>query len=347
MKKTALIAIIVFMLSTAGIHAAGGEELAFLKLGVGTRATGMGCAYTSIADDASASYYNPAGIVNLNGFELMGETYLLSFGRSLNYIATAKPFIVNGVMYAVGLSWINYSAGADIEARLTNSTQPDELISDTTHIFIFNAATKLSEAISMGGNFRVIINNFGAYSGMGVGFDLGAIVHIIKNMNAGISFTGISTNINWNGSTHTETVPQVAAAGLSYKFVDLFGAVGLCALPSVDIVYNSFNGFKARAGAEFSMNDFIFVRAGYNNALTLGAGLILKPSQMFSVKMDYAFTSDNMEPGASNHRIGLSVVYVFPKSGVEHNSKTDLKQPENTQDIPGITKKEVKDDYEW
>ena len=36
--------------------------LAFLKLGVGGRAIGMGEAYSALSDDASGAYYNPAGI---------------------------------------------------------------------------------------------------------------------------------------------------------------------------------------------------------------------------------------------------------------------------------------------
>ena len=36
--------------------------LAFLKLGVGGRAIGMGEAYSALSNDASGIYYNPAGI---------------------------------------------------------------------------------------------------------------------------------------------------------------------------------------------------------------------------------------------------------------------------------------------
>src|ERR1035437_6997831 len=100
MKKTIFTAFIALMIPAAVLIAAGGDSFAFLKLGVGTRATGMGCAFTSIADDASAAYYNPAGTGKLQGLELMAETYILSFGRSVNYIATAKPFVLNGATYA-------------------------------------------------------------------------------------------------------------------------------------------------------------------------------------------------------------------------------------------------------
>jgi len=42
----------------------GGQSL---KIGVGARAAAMGDAYVAIADDATAVYWNPAGIARLSG----------------------------------------------------------------------------------------------------------------------------------------------------------------------------------------------------------------------------------------------------------------------------------------
>ena len=45
----------------------------FLKQAMGTRAAGMGEAFCAVADDLSAVYYNPAGLVQLNAREPMRE----------------------------------------------------------------------------------------------------------------------------------------------------------------------------------------------------------------------------------------------------------------------------------
>ena len=41
----------------------------FLSVGIGPRANSMGGAFTSIANDASAMYWNPAGIAQLTRYE--------------------------------------------------------------------------------------------------------------------------------------------------------------------------------------------------------------------------------------------------------------------------------------
>ncbi|MEI7542444.1 MAG: PorV/PorQ family protein [bacterium] len=352
MKRKAFIVAIILMVFAAVLCASGGEPFAFLKLGVGTRATGMGSAFTSIADDSSGAYYNPAGSVNMKGLELMGETYILSFDRSINYISIAKPFELNDAIYAFGASWINNYSGSNIETRLTNSPEPDSIMSDSSSIFTFNLSTKLSDKICLGGNFKFLFKNLGAYYGIGVGFDLGTLIKLSESLNAGLSFSGISTNIIWNGSSKTESLPQITTAGLSYKFYNMFGAAGFSALPSIDFVYNSFNGFSIRAGTEISINDFVFLRGGYNNALTLGAGIRIKPLDVLSIKIDYAYVSDNIIPGAINHRIGLSLEYLFPQDGVEHNINADIKKPENilkNNSEPDKIKKKVSgnNEFEW
>ncbi|MFH0775086.1 MAG: hypothetical protein V2A53_06315 [bacterium] len=50
---------------------AGEKATAFLNLGQGARANGMAGVYSAIADEASACYWNPAGLVQLNQNEVL------------------------------------------------------------------------------------------------------------------------------------------------------------------------------------------------------------------------------------------------------------------------------------
>lgn len=52
------------------VSKAGTTAAEFLKIGVGPRATGMGSAYVAVSDDATAMYWNPAGIAGIEKNEI-------------------------------------------------------------------------------------------------------------------------------------------------------------------------------------------------------------------------------------------------------------------------------------
>ena len=54
-----------------GEQRAGTAAVTFLKIGVGARATALGGAFTAMAQDATASYWNPAGLVQSNKNEFV------------------------------------------------------------------------------------------------------------------------------------------------------------------------------------------------------------------------------------------------------------------------------------
>ena len=52
----------------------------FLKIGIGARALALGGAYSAIADDASALYWNPGGLSRIPTFRIRPN---LEFGKLL------------------------------------------------------------------------------------------------------------------------------------------------------------------------------------------------------------------------------------------------------------------------
>ena len=57
---------------SSSVSNVGTTAAAFLNIGVGSRANAMGGAFTAMADDATALYWNPAGLANLEMSELNG-----------------------------------------------------------------------------------------------------------------------------------------------------------------------------------------------------------------------------------------------------------------------------------
>jgi hypothetical protein len=97
-----------------------GTAAPFLRVGVGARAVAMGEAYTALADDAGAVYWNPAGLgdVQRRSTILVHSDYLESI--SFDYAAYAQRL---GELGTIGASFHYLSAG---DVRETDAAGVDQ-----------------------------------------------------------------------------------------------------------------------------------------------------------------------------------------------------------------------------
>jgi hypothetical protein len=70
--------------------------------GIGPRAMGMGGAFTAIADDTSAVYWNPAGLAQISSYEISISGAPVYFQNNINPIVPAS----NGFANNVGFPWV-------------------------------------------------------------------------------------------------------------------------------------------------------------------------------------------------------------------------------------------------
>ena len=64
----------IFCQYTSNVSNVATTAAPFLEIGIGSRAIGMGGAYVATANDASAMYWNPAGIGRLQALEVMSRS---------------------------------------------------------------------------------------------------------------------------------------------------------------------------------------------------------------------------------------------------------------------------------
>src|SRR5512145_813273 len=80
----------------------GGQSL---KIGVGARAAAMGDAYVAISDDATAVYWNPAGIARMSGQSI-----------SLNHTSWPANILFDQAAYVFSIKWIPGMLGVNVRA---------------------------------------------------------------------------------------------------------------------------------------------------------------------------------------------------------------------------------------
>jgi hypothetical protein len=151
----------------------------FLNVGIGARSIGMGNAFVATADDVTAAYWNPAGLVRLSGrhqASLMHAQYFAGIAK-FDYLGVATLLDDNS---ALGISLLRY--GVD-DIPNTIELIDNEGNFDYDRISRFSAAdyalllsysrSSAIEGLDLGGNLKIIrrlIGEFASSWGFGVDF---------------------------------------------------------------------------------------------------------------------------------------------------------------------------------
>ncbi len=78
-----------------------------LLMGIGGRAVGLGGAFVSIADDASAIFWNPSGLTQLAGNQLSYSTYIPSGISAAAFVYQPNWAPLKKHRFTAALGWVN------------------------------------------------------------------------------------------------------------------------------------------------------------------------------------------------------------------------------------------------
>ncbi len=78
-----------------------------LGMGIGARAIGLGGAFVSIADDASAIFWNPAGLTDISENQLLLSADLPYHFSAFSLILTPSFWGLEKIKFTLGLSLVN------------------------------------------------------------------------------------------------------------------------------------------------------------------------------------------------------------------------------------------------
>ena len=276
----------------------------FLSIGVGARALGMSNAMTSVADDVTAVYWNPAALTDIEYRYQFSFQHAAYFGGVANYDYLGFAYAVDKDSH-LGVALIRLGIDDIPDTRLLFDSNG---ALDYDNISFFNAADMaliisyargvsfvqgdpFATGLTFGANFKLVRRNIGDFaSAWGFGLDVSA-KYRYHDWNFGLMLRDITTTFNaWSinqdalrgafnvtgndlpGNSLELTLPKMlVGASRSFRITDRVDM-----LTSADLVF-TFDGrrnvlLKSRLasmepqfGFEFDYEDKFYLRLGAGN----------------------------------------------------------------------------------
>ncbi|MBN1823726.1 MAG: hypothetical protein JW803_05340 [Endomicrobiales bacterium] len=288
---------------------------AFKDTGWGVRPLGMGGAFTAVANDSNAQFYNPAGLSQVGQEELTFMSAKLFTGLdgvdiNLNYLGFVYP--MNVKYGTLGFAWAAMSTPS-LYREDTVTLSYGRALDDVLRVYGAN--------ISLGFNAKYLkheyeldkrtVNDPVFASGTAASASTADIGILVNFNRIGLNCGLMSKNITSPdvGLKTEDPVPNENVIGLSYYTKK----VPYLALPyftsALDIVQRDQNT-DARVGVEswFFKGRFAVRVGGRMQEVTMGLGYEIEIMKDTQLVIDYAFGWPlEIEESSGSHRISLSV----------------------------------------
>ncbi len=233
MKKVMITLILtaVVLLTAVQSYAVSEASVLFLMISPGARAAGMGEAFVGLADDATAVFWNPAGLAYQQGRELtlMHANWLPQFGDDLFYDFLAYRQSFEGIG-TLGVNATYLNLGKQIQ---TDEDSPDPIgeFSSYEYAISLTYGALIAENWSVGAGLRYIRSNLspvsaGLQPGDGranaVAFDLATLYKFpfAPNLSMGVNLSNMGPKITYVDAAQADPLPTNLKLGFAYKAVD-------------------------------------------------------------------------------------------------------------------------------
>jgi tetratricopeptide (TPR) repeat protein len=288
-----IFAAVVLVLGTNVTRAADAGQESPFSLGSGARVLGMGGGITALAHDASAAYYNPAGLPRLQYQEFSFMHVSLFEGTLYDVASWAYP--VPGVG-GFGASFMRIGTG-DI-VRRSNFIETGTFRAAEWQ-FMLAYGRSLGSALSIGSSMKIVNRSIDSYSDYGLGLDVGIQSRIYRGLRFGLMARNlVPPHVRLD--TTSEDVPRAVIAGLGLSNLSLGSGANLTIC--FDVEKFEKRDLKFHGGVELKFLDHYSLRTGYDrDNLSFGAGL-----RTGRIKFDYAYKI--MDYVEDSHRFSLSIL---------------------------------------
>jgi long-subunit fatty acid transport protein len=300
----------------------GTSTATFLRIAQGARAEGMGGAYTAVANDAHATYWNPAGLAQVTRRSL--ALNYLKFIEEINSQFASFALPVNSIKgtLGVGVTYVDYGS---IERRDGTGATVGGDADVTSYATNVSWGQAFGDRFALGIGGKFINQDLAGETGSGFAVDLGALGFVIPNKLAlGLSILNLGPQIKTG--TRDEDLPQTITGGLA------FYAIPEKLTLALDISKERDSDARLHTGFEYLLQSRFMVRAGYQDnqeaggGLSAGLGFIWRPnsegttdffgnqdqtkvkaSDGLEIRFDYAYV--DLGDFDETHRFGMTLAF--------------------------------------
>lgn len=300
-----------------GNQRAGTAMAQFLKIGVGGRAVGMGEAFVALANDASALYWNPAGIAQMNKSEFIFS--------HVNWPVEVKHEFAGyvhrlGELNALGVSVTALHTDDFEETTVYQPLGTGNFVSFGDLAVGISFARRMTDRFSMGVTLKYVDETLAELHARNVFVDFGTYYWTgFGTSRFAISVSNFGTNIKPSGTLYFRdgsqtssfqdfAPPTIFRIGFATEIVNQAEHKVTTAL---QLNHPNDNAENLNLGAEYWWRNALALRGGYRTnvdeeTFTFGAGVAL-PLKVFHLNLDFSYTEFGNLGSASRFTASLKL----------------------------------------
>lgn len=325
LRRSVVVAVAVVLLAAVPCWSArmfekvGTVGAQFLKIGCGARGVAMGEACVAVVDDASATYWNPAGIAAVKGSQVTLNHS--TWPAELSHEYASYVFSYKFIPGVLGISATVLQMDPMAETTEFRQEGTGYQFDAGSMAFGFTYARMFTDRFSFGGTVKWIHEGLADYAGETVAFDLGTLYDIgFRGIRLGMCFQNMGSGYTFRDGGKESPMPVTFKVGGS---MPLLNSPAQKLVGSAEFNHPPDGAERLNVGGEYIYQKFspkfeIALRSGYRfnrdeESFTAGfgirfpfvpIGLMSKPS-VWSV--DYCYADMGILEGS--HKISLSASY--------------------------------------
>lgn len=319
--KIKIIFIAIFVLSSSGsvlysFDKVGTTSFQFLKVMMSARASALGGAFSSIANNSDAVFWNPSGLARISGFDASAnyvnwlfDAAHYSFAASYHF-EDIGTFGLHGIFTDVGSIEVTRADALGFINGVYNPGLTGEIINPTSLVIGLSYSRNLTDKFSFGITGKYVREDLVYGSAGAMVFDAGLLFETgFKSIVVAASIMNFGPTVKFIDRSYP--LPQTFIVGSSVHLISandplLVQAEDHDILLCYDMVQPRDFGQQHSIGLEYSFKNMFSLRSGYKfngdqEGLSAGVGINFN-----NYRIDYSF-NDYGEYLNSVHKVSIGI----------------------------------------